>query len=218
LTVSVVLVLLLCAVVALLIHPMRSSHVLRASALVGFGAALLWSLCFLGWRWHQVRGRRGVVRGVLGWTTVALIFVWMVLFAVSFRRRRAPHLDNVYGVSALAFAAGALLTYLIVIAPALLRGVRQERAGQVPDGSEEEPSADSVHQASVCYMYDRAGSWPGFYAAVCSCGWSSDLFDAPDFPDRDAESRAEAAALAHDPSADTRLVFPNDDPNRGRQS
>lgn len=204
--------LLLCADVALLVRPIRSSDVLRGGAVIGFAAAILWSITFLGWRWHQVRGRRGVLRGILGWTTVALLCVWMVLLTVSFPKYREAHLDNAYGVGALSFAGGAGLTYLIVIAPALSRARREELGYQSAEPTGSKLSGSRDHRASVCYMYDHSGKVPGYYAAVCSCGWSSDLIDAPTFPDHDAEVRVRAAALAHDPSAETQVRFPQDDP------
>ena len=71
------------------------------------------------------------------------------------------------------------------------------------------------HQASLTFLYDRTDSRPGSYVVVCKCGWSSDYFDAPTYPDPAALERGKAAALAHDPEANTSVWFSLDDPTKG---
>ena len=71
------------------------------------------------------------------------------------------------------------------------------------------------HQASLTFLYDRKDSRPGAYVVVCKCGWISDYFDAPSYPDAVAMERGKAAALAHDAQADTSVWFSLDDPTDG---
>ena len=73
---------------------------------------------------------------------------------------------------------------------------------------------DRGHHASVAYMYDRREPSSGRYVALCSCGWVDGFADAPIFPDHRAQATATAAAQSHDPSADTEVYFPLDDPTR----
>lgn len=71
------------------------------------------------------------------------------------------------------------------------------------------------HRASVNYMYDRkTGPSQAYYIALCSCGWMSDFFTTASYPDNAAEMRAAAAALTHDPFANTTLRLPLDEPKR----
>lgn len=76
--------------------------------------------------------------------------------------------------------------------------------------------AVTQHRTSVCYIYDRKHSSDGYYIALCSCRWMSEFFGAPDFPDSQAELQAASAALRHEPSADTEVGFPLDDPRPKR--
>lgn len=67
------------------------------------------------------------------------------------------------------------------------------------------------HDAGVVYVYDRTQGL-AYYGAVCLCGWMAEVVDCPKYPDRDIEERMAAAALAHDPGADTSVGFPVDKP------
>lgn len=73
---------------------------------------------------------------------------------------------------------------------------------------------DREHDASVAYLYDRREPSSSHYMALCSCGWVDGFADAPTFPNQVAQATATAAAQSHDPSADTEVSFPLDDPTR----
>jgi len=68
------------------------------------------------------------------------------------------------------------------------------------------------HAACVIYTYERRGDL-AYYSAVCDCGWFAEPVDAA-YPDRECEERMALAALEHDPTADTTVAFPMDDPRR----
>ncbi|HEY3546356.1 MAG TPA: DUF3592 domain-containing protein [Propionicimonas sp.] len=63
----------------------------------------------------------------------------------------------------------------------------------------------------MIYSYDRK-SGVAYYSAVCRCGWFAEPIDSLTYPDREVEGRMAAAALAHDPAADTSVAFPLDRP------
>ena len=68
------------------------------------------------------------------------------------------------------------------------------------------------HDAGVVYVYERRGDLPAYYSAVCRCGWVAEPVDSPTYPQPHIESRMAAAALAHDPAADTTVAFPLEKP------
>lgn len=75
------------------------------------------------------------------------------------------------------------------------------------------------HDAAVIYVFRKRILFPrtrsmAYYSAVCRCGWHVRPVDA-EYPDPACEKQMAAAALAHDPAADTTLSFPLDDPRRG---
>lgn len=67
------------------------------------------------------------------------------------------------------------------------------------------------HAAGVIYVYNKRSDVPPYYSAVCKCGWFAEPVDAS-YPDPLCEQQMAAAALAHDPAADTTVGFPLDDP------
>jgi hypothetical protein len=70
------------------------------------------------------------------------------------------------------------------------------------------------HQAGLIYAYGKKDGMPGQYGAVCRCGWSTEPVSSG-YPDADLEQQLAAAALAHDPAADTSVGFPLDKPPNG---
>jgi hypothetical protein len=68
-----------------------------------------------------------------------------------------------------------------------------------------------AHSAGVIYVYEKRSDLVPYYSAVCKCGWFAEPAEAG-YPDLACEQRMAAAALAHDPAADTTVAFPLDDP------
>ena len=68
------------------------------------------------------------------------------------------------------------------------------------------------HNPGVIYVFDRRADYVPYYSAVCKCGWLAEPVDAPTYPDREIEREMAAAAVAHDPNADTTVAFPLDKP------
>src|SRR5262245_9513697 len=69
------------------------------------------------------------------------------------------------------------------------------------------------HDPGVIYVLDRGEDYSPYYSVVCRCGWFAEPVDSP-YPDHEIERQMAAAALAHDPNADTSVAFPLDDPTR----
>ena len=67
------------------------------------------------------------------------------------------------------------------------------------------------HESGVVYVYERSSDL-AYYSAVCRCGWFAEPIDSPSYPNPEFESRVTAAALAHNPAADTNVAFPLDKP------
>ena len=65
--------------------------------------------------------------------------------------------------------------------------------------------------AGVVYVYDRRSDLPPYYSVVCDCGWSAEPVDSA-YPNPEVAQAMAAAALAHDPGADTATAFPLDEP------
>lgn len=72
------------------------------------------------------------------------------------------------------------------------------------------------HAASVVYVFDKRDPDIAYYGAVCNCGWFEEPVDSA-YPDTACASRMAAAALAHDPGADTTVGFPLDEPSTSEQ-
>jgi len=64
----------------------------------------------------------------------------------------------------------------------------------------------------VVYVYLKKDDMPPYYSAVCKCGWSAQPVVETSYPDPVAEEQVAAAALSHDPAADTSVGFPLDKP------
>jgi hypothetical protein len=70
------------------------------------------------------------------------------------------------------------------------------------------------HHAGVVYVHEKRRPDHGrYYSAVCACGWFAAPIEAT-YPDPVIERRMAAAALEHDPFADTSVGFPLDEPER----
>lgn len=69
-----------------------------------------------------------------------------------------------------------------------------------------------VHEAGVVYVVDRGSDLVPYYSAVCRCGWFAEPVESPTYPNPEVEVRLATAALEHDPSADTTVAFPMDEP------
>ena len=66
-----------------------------------------------------------------------------------------------------------------------------------------------VHRAGVIYVFLKKGDMPPYYSAVCACGWFAPPVETS-YPDAVVEEQMGCAAQAHDPAADTSVVFPLD--------
>lgn len=70
------------------------------------------------------------------------------------------------------------------------------------------------HRAGVVYVYLKKDGMPPYYSIVCTCGWFAEPVDTS-YPDPIVEEQMAKAALDHDLSADTSVVFPLDKPPGG---
>lgn len=65
------------------------------------------------------------------------------------------------------------------------------------------------HSVGVVYIYQDLApkkAFDPYYTALCDCGWTADVM-AVSYPNKEAEAAVIAAALKHDPAADTSVEF-----------